>query len=245
MLRAALDLVDSDGLEALTMRRLGERLGRDPMSLYRYMRNRSALLDGLVELVLSQLAIPGGGGDWQDQLRRTAHDFRKLTLAHPHVIPLLITRPLSTPLGLRPHGTLRPLEQFLQMLTRAGFSPADTLHIYRLYFDFLYGHICSERLEQVDDPQEAKDLLRLVLHRLPRKEFPTVRRLGTALAKYDGAVELDQGLNILLAGLGAHFQVTERARPQASQISTSRTSAGTPQDAPEEAVKQRGLPTLS
>jgi len=49
------------------------------------------------------------------------------------------------------------LEQFLQMLTRSGFSPADTLHIYRVYFDFLYGHICSERLEQVHDDEEAQD----------------------------------------------------------------------------------------
>lgn len=136
MLTAALRLVDAEGLPALTMRRLGRELGRDPMALYRYAPNRAALLDGVTELVLSQLAIPVSGGDWPAQLRRTAHDFRQLALTHPHVVPPLVTRPLSTPLGLRPLGTLRPLEQLLALLIEAGCTPVDALHVYRAYFGF-------------------------------------------------------------------------------------------------------------
>ncbi|WP_253908458.1 TetR family transcriptional regulator, partial [Arthrobacter sp. H41] len=75
VLAAALELVDDEGLNALSMRRLGHKLGKDPMALYRYAANRDALLDGLTELVLGQLNIPPVA-DWQDQLRRTAHDFR-------------------------------------------------------------------------------------------------------------------------------------------------------------------------
>jgi AcrR family transcriptional regulator len=216
VLSAALDLVDAHGLDALTMRALGRKLGRDPMALYRYVPNRSALLDGLVELVLSQLVIPAASGDWQGQLRRTAHDFRRLTLAHPHVIPLLITRPLSTPLGLRPIGTLRPLEQFLELLIGAGFSPVDTLHIYRIFFGFLYGHINAERLELVPDPQEAEHLLHLGLHRLPRDDFPNLRSLGAALARYDGAEELDHALDIILTGLIARLDVQRGSQDHAS-----------------------------
>ena len=76
MLSAALELVDSEGLDALTMRRLGQELGRDPMSLYRYAENRAALLDGVSELVLNELAIIPDDPDWQAQLRRIAHDLR-------------------------------------------------------------------------------------------------------------------------------------------------------------------------
>ena len=205
VLSTALELVDSEGLDALTMRRLGHELGRDPMSLYRYAANRAALLDGVTELVLNELAIFPDDKDWQTQLRRIAHDLRLLALRHPNVVPLLVTRPLSTPLGLRPLGTLRPLEQILSLLIDAGFGPEDALHVYRAYYGFLYGHILNELQELIVDPEENEALLRLGLHRLPAKDFPHLRALAPVLADYDGAAELDQGISILLSGLAAHL----------------------------------------
>jgi AcrR family transcriptional regulator len=205
VMKAALELVDDEGLHALTMRRLGQRVGRDPMTLYRYTANREQLLDGVAELVLSQLVIPNGDGGWQAQLRRTAVDFRSLALAHPHVVPLLATRPLSTPLGLRPLGTLRPLEQLLGVLIGAGFSARSALHAYRAYFGLLYGHVLNELQELVVDPDESDDLLRLGLHRLPAKEFPYVRGLARELSGYDGAAELRLGLDYLLVGLAGQL----------------------------------------
>ncbi len=205
VLSAALDLVDAEGLEALTMRRLGQELGRDPMGLYRYAENRAALLDGVTELVLNELAIFPDDPDWQAQLRRIAHDLRLLALRHPNVVPLLVTRPLSTPLGLRPLGTLRPLEQILSLLIDAGFSPADALHVYRAYYGYLYGHILNELQEFVVDPEENEALLRLGLHRLPPKDFPRLRALAPVLADYDGMAELDEGITILLSGLATRL----------------------------------------
>ena len=207
VLAKALEVVDADGLDALTMRRLGQELGRDPMSLYRYAENRAALLDGVTELVLNELTIHPQDPDWKAQLRQIAHDLRRLALQHPNVVPLLVTRPLSTPLGLRPLGTLRPLEQILSLLIGAGFSPADALHVYRAYYGFLYGHILNELQEFVVDPEENEALLRLGLHRLPAKEFPRLRALAPALAEYDGAAELDQGVTILLSGLEAQLSL--------------------------------------
>lgn len=205
VLTTALALVDTEGLEALTMRRLGQKLGRDPMSLYRYADNRAALLDGVSELVLDELSICPGEGDWQSELRRIAHDLRDLALRHPNVVPLLVTRPLSTPLGLRPLGTLRPLEQILTLLINAGFSPVDALHVYRAYYGYLYGHILNELQEYIVDPEENEVLLRLGLHRLPAKEFPRLRALAPALAVYDGKAELDEGITILLTGLAGRL----------------------------------------
>ena len=213
VLSAALELVDDEGLDSLTMRRLGQVLERDPMSLYRYAENRAALLDGVSELVLNELAIFPSDPDWKAQLRRIAHDLRLLALRHPNVIPLLVTRPLSTPLGLRPLGTVRPLEQILALLIDAGFAPTDALHVYRAYYGFLYGHILNELQEYIVDPEENEALLRLGLHRLPAKDFPRLRALAPVLADYDGEAELDQGITILLSGLEAHLYRGVAATP--------------------------------
>ena len=117
------------------------------------------------------------------------------------MVPLLVTRPLATPLALRPRGTLRPLEDILALLIRAGFSGPDALHVYRALFGFLNGHVLNELQELVENPDETDDLLRLGLNRLPLSEFPLLRGLAHALASYDGAAELERGLDILLTGL--------------------------------------------
>ena len=145
----------------------------------------------MAEIVLAQLKVDPGDPDWAGQLRAIARDYRRLALAHPHVVPLLVTRPLATPLGLRPPGTLRPLEDVLMLLTRAGFSGPDALHIYRALFGFVHGHVLDELQELVEKPEETDDLLRLGLHRLPSGEFPLLRSLAPVLARYDGAAELD------------------------------------------------------
>ena len=212
VLATALELIDRDGAGALSMRRLAAALDRDPMILYRHAPNKAALLDGVAETVLAQLTVDSADPDWAAQLRTVARDYRHLALAHPHVVPLLVTRPLATPLALRPRGTLRPLEDVLTLLTRAGFSGPDALHIYRALFGFLHGHVLNELQELIDNPDETDDLLRLGLHRLPITEFPLLRAPAPALASYDGAAELERGLDILLAGL------TATLTPQAKSI---------------------------
>jgi AcrR family transcriptional regulator len=201
VLATALELIDRDGVDALSMRRLARELGRDPMILYRYAPNKAALLDGVAETVLAQLKVDPTDRDWAGQLRTVARAYRRLALAHPGVVTLLVTRPLATPLALRPRGSLRPLEDILALLTSAGFSGADALHIYRALFGFLHGHVLNELQELVDNPEETDDLLRLGLHRLPIREFPLLRSLAPVLASYDGATELERGLDILLTGL--------------------------------------------
>jgi AcrR family transcriptional regulator len=203
VLTTALEIIDHDGADALSMRRLGAALDRDPMILYRHAPGKAALLDGVVEVVLAQLHVDPADPDWAAQLRGVARHYRALALEHPNVVPLLVTRPLATPLALRPRGTLRPLEDVLALLTRAGFSGLDALHIYRAFFGFLNGHVLNELQELVENPDETDDLLRLGLYRLPIGEFPLLRGLAHALASYDGAAELERGLDILLTGLAA------------------------------------------
>ena len=204
-LRAALAIIDEDGIEGLSMRRLGRALGRDPMSLYRHATTKAELLDGVAEAVLAELSVDTTDGDWEAQLRAVARQFRGLALAHPNVIPLLVTRPLATPIAMRPLGTLRPLEAVLELLIRAGFSEVNALHVYRSFYGFIQGHVLNELQELVENHEETDDLLRLGLHRLPLREFPRLRSLASVLAAYDGAAELERGMDIVLTGLHAQL----------------------------------------
>jgi len=216
VLATALEIIDRHGVDALSMRRLGGALGRDPMILYRHAPGKTALLDGVVESLLAQLSVDPADPDWTAQLRTVARDYRALALAHPNVVPLLVTRPLATPLALRPRGTLRPLEDLLALLIGAGFSGRDALHIYRAFFGFLNGHVLNELQELVENPDETDDLLRLGMHHLPLGEFPLLRSLAHALAGYDGAAELERGLDILIIGLATTLSPAGRVRPAGS-----------------------------
>ena len=157
------------------------------------------MLDGVAEIVLAQLSVDNTDPDWAAQLRTVAHQFRQLALAHPNVVPLLVTRPLATPLGQRPPGMLRPLEDVLALLTSAGFTGDNALHTYRVLFGFLYGHVLNELQEVIERPEETDHVLRLGLHRLAIQ----LRALAPALASYDGAAELDRFLDLVLPGLTA------------------------------------------
>ena len=90
-------------------------------------------------------------------------------------MPLLVTRPLATPLGLRPLGTLRPLEALLELLAVAGFEPRGALHAYRLYMGFLHGHVLTELQERVHDPDETEACSGSACIGVPLREFPRIR----------------------------------------------------------------------
>ena len=114
VLAAALEIIDRDGTDALSMRRLARALNRDPMILYRHAPNKAALLDGVAETVLAQLHVDSADPDWAGQLRQVARRYRALALAHPHAVPLLtgLTATLTPPGQARadlppgPGGTL-------------------------------------------------------------------------------------------------------------------------------------------
>jgi len=201
VLLTALSVIDADGIEALSMRRLGQELACDPMALYRYAANKQALLDGVVELLLGQLTVDATDPDWMGQFRKSAREFRLMAIAHRNVVPLLVTHPLVTPLALRAPSTLRPLEDSLKLLTKAGLTDVEALAAYRAFNGFLRGHILNELQALVDNEEETEELLRLGLHRLPIREFPLLRGLASELASHDGEAELERGLDTLFASL--------------------------------------------
>src|ERR1700679_3552698 len=201
ILQTALEIVDRDGEDGLSMRRLSEAVNRDTTVLYRHLPNKAAVLDGVAELVLTELSVDTTDPDWSAQRRTVAHNFRRLPLAHPNVRPFLGPPPPAPPPGQRPPRTLRALEDVLSLLIPAGFPGEDALPIYRVLFAYLHGHVIDELQEIVERPEETDHVLRLGLHRLSITEFPHIRSLAAVLASYDGAAELDRGLDLLFTGL--------------------------------------------
>ncbi|MFE5628974.1 TetR/AcrR family transcriptional regulator [Streptomyces sp. NPDC056470] len=205
VLAAALELVDREGLSALSMRRLGAELGVEAMALYRYANGKDALLDGLVEALYleleqhpdhAQAAAPDA--DWRAGLHRMALQTYQTCLGHPHVVPLLATRMLAVPLAQRPLAVLRSHERMLALLRRAGLGPVQAAAAFRAVTAWILGYVSVELGAMVDNPAEPDPSFRLGLHRMPVQELPTLREITPVLAERGGYAGLIAGLDALL-----------------------------------------------
>lgn len=211
VLAAAVALVDREGLAALTMRRLATDLGVEPMAIYRYTAGKEALLDGLVEAFFAEVndrlrtsveesAGPSGDvSEWRVELRRIARAFAAVVHAHPEILPVVATRPLSVPVARRPAPVLQLAEHILTVLARAGFDDTTALTIYRAFAAWNLGCLLVDKRQVVDNPDEPDLMLRLGLHRLPAARYPRLRALVPRFAEYDDEQELIAGLDSLLS----------------------------------------------
>jgi TetR/AcrR family tetracycline transcriptional repressor len=138
ILRAALALVDAEGLDALTMRRLAADLGVATMSLYSHVPNKDDLVRGVLEVATGEMALPGPGTPPWEALRTIAREFRRVALLHPNLVPLITRTP---PAGARGLGTL---EATLEALGRSGMAPAAAARAYRLLASFVIGFVSLE-----------------------------------------------------------------------------------------------------
>ncbi|MFG3052485.1 TetR/AcrR family transcriptional regulator [Kitasatospora sp. NPDC048239] len=216
VLATAVALVDREGLAALTMRRLAADLGVESMAIYRYTPGKEALVDGLVEAFFAEVnerlrtsadddreegrakpAVPA----WRAELRRIASAFAVVAHAHPEILPLVATRPLSVPVARRPAPALQLTEHILAVLGRAGFDDPTALTVYRAFVAWNLGCLLVDKRQVVDNPDEPDPLLRLGLHRLPAAEYPRLRALVPRLADYDDRREMLDGLDSLLDGM--------------------------------------------
>ncbi|MET7484928.1 TetR/AcrR family transcriptional regulator C-terminal domain-containing protein [Streptomyces sp. NPDC005538] len=202
VLASALDLVDREGLSALSMRRLGTELGVEAMALYRYAEGKDALLDGLVEALYlkleERLATEPTAADWRDGLQRIARATYDVCLAHPQAVPLLTTRMLAVPLAQRPLAVLKDHERVLTLLRQAGLDDVRASAVFRAFTAWLLGYVSAELRPMVDNPEEPDPAFRLGLHRMPPQELPTLRATAPALAERGGPEGLAAGLDALL-----------------------------------------------
>ena len=193
VLDAAVRVVDGEGLAALTMRRLGRELGVEAMSLYRYVPNKEALLDGLVETVLDDpdIAAPPEG-DWGERLCWLARAYRRLAHRHPEIFPLVVFRPARTTAELRPYLAM------LAVLRDVGFALPDALAAARALTAYTSGYALLER-SRFEGPT-AKD--RETAWPSP-SEVPWIAELAPLLRATDNDDAFEFGLDVLVSGLRA------------------------------------------
>jgi AcrR family transcriptional regulator len=206
VLTAALDLVDREGLAALTMRRLGAELGVEAMSLYHYAPGKNALLDGVVEALYVELEdhLAAGrpaatsGPAWRAELHRIALATYQVCLDHPDGTLLIFSRMTRVPLARRPPPILRDHERVLALLRDAGYGPAHSARIWRAFTAWVFGYVSVELRAMVDNPNEPDPAFRLGLYRIPFQELSTLRTTAPALAEPGGPDALATGLDALL-----------------------------------------------
>lgn len=190
----ALHLMDEEGLEAVTMRRVAHELGVEAMSLYHHVRDKEDLLGGVIEAVLAEFAFPEDHPDWREAARRTARAWRALLKAHPHVIALMAHRrePLLVP------AALRPIDHALSVLRRAGLSEAMAVRAVRAFGSYIQGfvlvevaHLFGGDIEapaELDPSHVAAELPTLAIH-LPH------------LLRCDFDEEFEHGLDLMIRGV--------------------------------------------
>jgi AcrR family transcriptional regulator len=196
VLSAALRLADKSGLESLSMRNLAQALKVEAMSLYNHVPNKEAILDGLVELVVSEIDVPALGGDWKATMRQRARTAHAVLMRHPWATMLFVSR-----LNIGPH-MLRYVDATIGCLREAGFSYPLADHAWNALDAYIYGftfHKLSFPLEPSEYAKAARQFLPLI----PAEQFPYLNGMSQEIiaGRHDGMHELELGLELILDGL--------------------------------------------
>lgn len=199
ILDAAVRLADRDGIESLSMRKLAQQLGVDPMSLYNHVRDKEDLLDGIVDVVVSEIEPAAAGPDWRSSLRGTILAARRTMLRHRWAAHVIESRPDPSP------STLRHMERVLDIIRGAGFSLDLAHHALHVLGSRVLG-FSQDLFDDSDDvrpdPEAAAMLARQLAVSHPRLgELAAAVTHEGGLGRCDDDVEFEFGLDLILDGL--------------------------------------------
>src|SRR5262245_5920520 len=198
VLGAAVALADAEGIDGLTMRRLGQAVEVEAMSLYNHVANKEDLLDGMVDAVFAEIDLPVVGEPWRPELRRRAHSQRRAVRRHPWAAPLMESRTSPGPATLRHHDSV------LGCLRAQGFSVAMAAHAFSLLDAYVYGFVLQETTLPFETADEAVEVAASMMPAISPEEYPHLVELATEHVLqpgYDYGDEFDFGLEIVLEGL--------------------------------------------
>jgi AcrR family transcriptional regulator len=203
ILAAALQVIDRDGLDALSMRRLGTELGVDPMAIYHHVRDKDALLHGVVAELFAQLPRPAPNDNWQQRVVDWAAAYLGLAMAHPNLVLRIVTDPAAVAVA-----AVRANEALFGALEAAGLAPAQIVPAVDLIVDYVNGFVLAEFSGALNKPA-AQAILEAELAARPASEVAAQRRVLDALAGQPPIDSFGFGLRTILGGL-------ERLRPARS-----------------------------
>jgi AcrR family transcriptional regulator len=198
VLRAAVAFADDHGIASLSMRKLGEALGVEAMSLYNHIANKEELLDGMVDLVFAEVELPEPGSPWKAAMRARAVSARQAMNRHRWAISLMESRTSPGPATLRHHDAV------IGSLRAAGFSIVMAAHAFSVIDSHLYGFVLQEVTLPFDTVEEIPDIAQMMLERMPRDLYPHLTELTVEhilRPGYDYGEEFEFGLDLILDGL--------------------------------------------
>jgi AcrR family transcriptional regulator len=208
ILEAALRIVDAEGIEAMTMRRLAATLGVNPMSIYHHLPNKAAVFAGLAELVFADLnnSTPPDADaklEWRDELLGAARAYRNALRAHPNLALQVLADTAAVS-----DVVVVTVEPFYRALDRAGLAPRQIFESVNTLIDFIHGFSLGEASVQAETFELAPDLLDRVSNLQPG-QAPTLTRIAEALGADGLHYEFDDGfetgLSLFVDGIGARF----------------------------------------
>jgi AcrR family transcriptional regulator len=181
------------------MRALGAELGVEAMSLYKHVASKDEILDGVVELIVGQIEVPGAGEPWRQAMRRRAESGRHVLRQHSWAIGLLEARGSMGPAGLR------YTEAVLGNLRSAGFSLDDAVHAFWLLDSYVYGHVIQETsLAPVSPSEDGAEAKESAAEPATLTDYPNLVELGERARRSGYSVdrEFAYGLDLILDALG-------------------------------------------
>jgi len=198
VLDAAMKLADGGGIEALSMRKLGQALGVEAMALYYHFANKERVIDGIVDLVFGEIDLPAAGAEWKAAMRRRAMSVRDALLRHRWAIGLMESRTNPGPANLRHHDAV------IGCLRAAGFDMAAAATAYSLLDAYIYGFALTKMNLPFDTTTDIVEMAETMLEPFPVGEYPNLAAFITEHAMkpgYDFADEFEVGLDVILDGL--------------------------------------------
>ena len=198
VLHAAVALADASGSETLSMRKLGEALGVEAMSLYNHVANKEDLLDGMIDVVFAEIDLPTGWADWRAAMRQRAISARRVLSRHGWAIGLMESR--SSP----GRATLRHHDAVIGCLRDAGFSIELAAHAFSVLDSYIYGFALQERSLPFPTPEQTAGLAQDILASFPADRYPHLAELTARHVLqpgYDHGDEFEFGLDLILDGL--------------------------------------------
>lgn len=196
ILRTAISLANTSGLNSLSMRKLGHELGVEAMSLYNHVGNKEELLDGMVDQVVSEIEPPSIGGDWKAAMRQRATSAHAVLMRHPWATMLIVSRANVGP------AMLRYVDATIGCLREAGFSFAMADHAWNALDNHIYG-FTLQKLNFPFEPEEYADAAQEFLPMIPADQYPYLNGMSQQIIdrKHDGLHDFEFGLNLILDGL--------------------------------------------
>ena len=198
VLRAAVALADRGGVGSLSMRKLAQELGVEAMSLYHHVANKDDILDGIVDVVFSEIDLPSGDADWRAAMRQRAVSARQALRRHPWATALMESRSTPGPANLRHHDAV------LGILRNAGFSVELAAHAYSLLDAYIYGFALQETSLRFSTPEETSEVAQTIMAEFPAEELPHLTEIAVEHVLqpgYDYGNEYAFGLDLILDGL--------------------------------------------